>query len=235
MPELSHAAGQIISYLEMCQSWSTSLQKGMNFHLRSDRSVVLMSRRCNAPYRDRIEQEGRVLIYEGHDVARTAKAPDPKSVDQPRLTPSGKLTQNGLFERAALAAKNATIAPEIVAVYEKIHAGIWAFNGMFLLTDAWQETQTDRKVFKFRLELDVSDLNLEFSSDAELETTRIIPSAIKLEVWKRDDGKCILCGAADNLHYDHDVPYSKGGSSLTAKNIRLLCARHNLAKSDKIE
>jgi len=111
----------------------------MNFHLRSDRSVVLMSRRFNAPYRDRIEQQGRVLFYEGHDVAKTVKAPDPKSVDQPRLTPSGKRTQNGLFERTALAAKNATIAPEIVAVYEKIHAGIWAFNGMFLLTDAWLE------------------------------------------------------------------------------------------------
>jgi len=110
MPELSHAAGQII-HLEMCQSWSTSLQKGMNFHLRSDRSVLLMSRRFNAPYRDRIEEEGRVLIYEGHDVTRTDKSPDPKSVDQPRLTPSGKLTQNGLLERAALAGKSGTIAP----------------------------------------------------------------------------------------------------------------------------
>jgi len=139
------------------------------------------------------------------------------------------------LERAALAAKSGTIAPEIVAVYEKIQAGIWAFNEMFQLTDAWQETQSERRVFKFRLELDASNSNLEFSSHTELETTRIIPSAVKLEVWKRDDGKCILCGAADNLHYDHDVPYSKGGSSLTANNIRLLCARHNLAKSDKIE
>ena len=106
---------------------------------------------------------------------------------------------------------------------------------MFLVTDAWQEAQLNRKVFKFRLELDASELNLEFASDVELETTRIIPSTVKLEVWKREDGKCVLFGAADNLHYDHDVPYSKGGSSLTAKNIRLLCARHNLAKSDKIE
>jgi hypothetical protein len=94
---------------------------------------------------------------------------------------------------------------------------------MFLLTDAWQEAQLNRKVFKFRLELDASELNLEFASDVELESTRIIPSMVKLEVWKRDDGKCVLCGVADNLHYDHDVPYSKGGSSLTAKNIRLLC------------
>jgi hypothetical protein len=112
-----------------------------------------MSRRSNAPYRDRIEGECRVLIYEGHDVARTLVTPDPKSVDQSRRTPSGKLTQNGLFERAALTAKSEGAIPEIVAVHEKIHAGIWGFNGMFLLTDAWQEAQLNRKVFKFRLEL----------------------------------------------------------------------------------
>jgi len=55
----------------MCQVWSASLQKGMNLHLRPDRSVVLMSRRPNAPYRDRVEDNGRVLIYEGHDMRRS--------------------------------------------------------------------------------------------------------------------------------------------------------------------
>jgi 5-methylcytosine-specific restriction endonuclease McrA len=37
-----------------------------------------------------------------------------------------------------------------------------------------------------------------------------------------------------DLHFDHDIPFSKGGSSLTAANVRLLCAKHNLEKSDKI-
>ena len=60
-------------------------------------------------------------------------------------------------------------AEQLLLNYEKIHAGIWAFNGI------------------------------------------------------------------DDLHYDRAVPYFKGGSSLTAKNIRLLCARHSLAKSNKIE
>jgi len=41
-------------------------------------------------------------------------------------------------------------------------------------------------------------------------------------------------GSKGNLHFDHDVPFSKGGSSITAKNVRLLCAKHNLEKSDKI-
>jgi hypothetical protein len=234
MPELSHVPGEVISYIEMCQAWSTSLQKGMNFRLRPDQSVILMSRRANAPYRDRIEDNGRVLIYEGHDVSRMKTAPDPKLCDQPRLTPGGKLTQNGLFEQAVRKAKAGDAQPEIVAVYEKIHTGIWAFNGFFRLTDAWVESDGNRNVFKFRLEL-LDSIAVEQATDHDLDHTRIIPSQVKLDVWKRDRGRCVLCGAKDNLHFDHDLPFSKGGSSVTSANIRLLCARHNLSKSDKIQ
>lgn len=39
---------------------------------------------------------------------------------------------------------------------------------------------------------------------------------------------------AKSLHYDHDLPYSRGGSSITVANVRLLCAC-NLRKSAKIE
>lgn len=55
-----------------------------------------------------------------------------------------------------------------------------------------------------------------------------------LEVWRRDGGRWIICGSDKNLHYDHDIPFAKGGSSLVAENVRLLCAKHNLEKSDKI-
>ena len=57
---------------------------------------------------------------------------------------------------------------------------------------------------------------------------------VKVKVWERDRGKCVLCGAMENLHYDHELPYAKGGTSLTDKNIRILCAMCNLRKSDKI-
>lgn len=193
-----------------------------------------MSRRPNAPYKDHVEEDGRILIYEGHDVPQRRGGPNPKSMDQSRTAPRGKLTQNGLFERAALRAKEGTCAPEIVAVYEKIHAGIWAFNGMFKLSDAWVEHDGKRNVFKFQLELTDSELNVE-QAHSELGKTRVVPSAVKLEVWKRDKGKCVLCGSSENLHFDHELPYSKGGTSFTAENIRILCARHNLAKRDKIE
>lgn len=64
--------GDIISYFGMCQREGTSLQRGMNFRLRGRHSVILMSRRPNAPYADRIEEDGTVLIYEGHDVPKGA-------------------------------------------------------------------------------------------------------------------------------------------------------------------
>jgi hypothetical protein len=57
----------IIPYIEMCRREGTSLQQGMNLGLGGSHSVILMSLRRNAPYRDKIEEGGTILIYEGHD------------------------------------------------------------------------------------------------------------------------------------------------------------------------
>src|SRR5687768_14214838 len=93
--------GKIISYLEMSAEEGITLQRGMNFRLRNDLSIILMSLRRNAPYADRIEDDGKILIYEGHDISKTSSVSNPKLVDQPMAFPSGKLTQNGLFYEAA--------------------------------------------------------------------------------------------------------------------------------------
>ena len=73
-----------------------------------------------------------------------------------------------------------------------------------------------------------------YKDSESIEHTRIIPSHIIQEVWKRDKGKCVICHKENNLHYDHYLPFSKGGSSITSDNIRILCSRHNLEKSNKI-
>ncbi|HWY59063.1 MAG TPA: HNH endonuclease [Terriglobales bacterium] len=230
MPKL----GDVVSYLEMCADEGVNLQRGMNFRLRDDRSLILMSLRKGAPYADRVEDGGSVLIYEGHDVARIQGGPDPKKVDQPEFYPSGRPTQNGLFCEAVRRFKRSESPPERVKVFEKIHAGIWVYNGLFILTDAWQEESNGRKVFKFKLELVEDRLGLKVQDAPATEHDRLIPSSVKLEVWKRDKGKCVICGSKTNLHFDHDIPYSQGGSSKEAKNIQILCAKHNLAKRDRI-
>jgi len=227
--------GDIISYIEMCRAEGASLQRGMNFRLGGRESVILMSLRKGAPYADRIEDNGKTLIYEGHDVSKRKGGPAPKKADQPRALPSGKLTQNGIFFDAAMRTKRGELQPERVKVYEKIKDGIWAYDGIFELKDAWQEKSRGRRVFKFKLRL-TEDFSLanEGGAARELAHDRLIPSSVKIDVWKRDSGKCVQCGSTDNLHFDHIIPYSQGGSSLVAENIQLLCARHNLQKSDKI-
>jgi len=228
-------ANEIISYLEMCQREGVSLQRGMNFGLGGNHSVILMSLRPNAPYEDELQDNGTVLVYEGHDEPRSSRIADPKQIDQPEHTTSGRLTQNGLFWRAAQDAKAGLRSPERVRVYEKLRQGIWSYNGVFHLVDAWRKESNGRQVFKFKLVAVEGEEDLSLPVHPEAARRRIIPTQVKLEVWKRDGGKCIICGATDELHFDHIVPYSKGGTSLVANNVQLLCARHNLEKRDQIQ
>jgi len=214
----------------MCVREGAALQAGMNFGLGGNHSVILMSVRPNAPYNDRIEDEGTTLIYEGHDHPRGRSCADPKLVDQPAKYPGGSLTQNGRFDAAAQEAKRGHRAPERVRVYEKIRPGIWSYNGTFHLVDSWRENDNFRSVFKFRLEAVEGEEDLSSPIPPAPTPRRIIPTAVKLEVWKRDGGKCVKCGATSDLHFDHDLPWSKGGSSITADNVQLLCMRHNLEK-----
>jgi hypothetical protein len=98
-------SGDVISYLDMCRAEGVNLQRGMNFRLRGGLSVILMSLRPGAPYADRIEENGKILIYEGHDIPSFKNGPNPKMVDQPGRNPGGSFTQNGLFYKAALTHK----------------------------------------------------------------------------------------------------------------------------------
>jgi hypothetical protein len=229
------APGDVISYLDMCREEGVNLQRGMNYRIRGDSSVLLMSVRPGAPYADRVEEDGRVLIYEGHDQPTARGGPDPKTVDQPLTSPLGSPTENGKFYEAARRYQDGGGAAESVRVYEKVRSGIWVFNGSFRLLDAWAEQIDGRLIFKFRLETDLDATPITDTREPALDQNRVIPTSVKLQVWKRDRGRCVRCGSTDNLHFDHDIPYSLGGSSLVAENIQLLCARHNLAKRDRIE
>lgn len=226
---------QIYSYREMCDIENVqTLQRGMNFRMNPRYSVILMSRRSNAPYFDKILEDSTRIEYEGHDEPKTSYEMNPKTLNQPNKTKSGTLTQNGKFIDAVQKYKKGTSNAELVKVYEKILPGVWSLKGFFDLIDYQIKFDGKRNVYVFLLKLS-DNQSTETSNPIDLAHTRLIPSEIKKEVWKRDDGKCVICGSTKNLHFDHDLPFSKGGTSLTAKNIRLLCAKCNLAKSDKIE
>jgi hypothetical protein len=227
---------EIIPYLEMCQREGLSLQRGMNYQAGKGYSIILMSIRKNAPYRDRLENDGSTLIYEGHDINKNFGGPDPKSVDQLENTSTGFLTENGKFHKAAQEFIEGLRPCEKVKVYEKIHNGIWSYNGLFQLVDSWRENDGRRLVFKYKLVAaeETNTLGILTSAFRE-DRRRIIPTAVKVEVWNRDHGKCVMCGATNELHFDHIIPFSKGGTSLKADNVQLLCARHNLEKRDNIE
>lgn len=211
-----------------CASASACLCSGaMNFFEPPGISIVLMSRRRNAPYEDELSADGTELVYEGHDLAR-GPGVDPKSVDQPRNLPSGAPTENGKFATAC------EQGGALVRVYEKLQPGIWSDKGLFDLTSYEFKEARGRKVFKFHMKL---------TDDDESDPTRVvgepdrrlIPGWVKQEVFKRDKGACVLCLAKDNLHFDHDLPFAKGGASITPENVRVLCARHNLSKGSKIQ
>ena len=195
-----------------------------------------MSRRHDAPYADAMSSDESILLYEGHDATRRSDASDPKTVDQPRTTSNGRQTENGRFADWVDSSKKGRVEIAVFRVYEKMRPGVWTDRGLYLLKDYAYPVANGRRVFKFRLEqADFDSNDDDQAATLNSEFTRQIPSWVKQEVYKRDKGQCVICNATDQLHFDHDFPFSKGGTSILPENVQILCARHNLAKSSNIE
>ena len=60
-----------------------------------------------------------------------------------------------------------------------------------------------------------------------------ISVAIRGQVWRRDNGRCVQCGSRESLHFDHIIPVAKGGATIVS-NLQLLCQSCNLSKGAKI-
>ena len=221
----------IISYSELRNKEDgKQVTKGINYAIQKNYSIVLMSTLDNAPYNDRIFDTG-IIEYEGHNVPSN-ESPNPEMVDQSLLRPSGNPTENGKFFKEVLNFKQGLREPERVQVYRKLKRGIWVDMGFYELIDAYEKSEKKRKVFKFLLK-PIINVNQNDNQYFDILHDRKIPGEIQQEVYKRDRGKCRICGSTDNLHFDHILPFSKGGSSKVASNIQLLCARHNLKKGAK--
>jgi HNH endonuclease len=66
--------------------------------------------------------------------------------------------------------------------------------------------------------------------ELKLHPATPIPEAVKRLVFKRDGGRCLLCGSNELIQYTHVVPQSHGGSN-EPPNIHLVCAGCNRSQT----
>jgi 5-methylcytosine-specific restriction endonuclease McrA len=67
------------------------------------------------------------------------------------------------------------------------------------------------------------------------KSSRHIPKAIRVDVLRRDNYRCVFCGVSAKkveLQIDHIIPFSQGGRN-TIDNLQTLCSACNLGKSNR--
>jgi len=77
-----------------------------------------------------------------------------------------------MLEATAIKFKNGLQSQELIKVFEKIKDGIWVYNGVFELHDAWIEESESRNVFKFKLV--VTYITVDQKEKKNLKTLTII-------------------------------------------------------------
>jgi 5-methylcytosine-specific restriction endonuclease McrA len=121
--------------------------------------------------------------------------------------------------------------------------GFWAYRGTVVQVIGGNELSLeeirlkikhavlrhDKAFERMRREIEA----LENVEQADLARRERIPDSVRLFVWQRDQGKCVKCGGAEKLEFDHIIPIAKGGSN-TERNIQLLCEQCNRAKGVSI-
>jgi 5-methylcytosine-specific restriction endonuclease McrA len=55
----------------------------------------------------------------------------------------------------------------------------------------------------------------------------------RLNIYRRDDYKCLYCGSKDGLTLDHVIPKSKGGPN-SWTNLATCCMKCNVSKGDRL-
>lgn len=181
---------------------------------------LLMSKREGAPYVD-TELEGIGIIYEGEDVKGDSQT---KQKNQ-ELT-GGNI---GLFN-AAIDYLQGKRRAEPVRVFEKLSKDKWVDIGELKLVGVSRVFADGRYVYRFHLSGGEEETELIRTGEWH---SRHISSEVREKVFKRDGGQCSICGSRMNLHFDHIIPWSQGGSN-NEENIRILCSKCNLKKRDRI-
>jgi len=83
--------------------------------------------------------------------------------------------------------------------------------------------------------IDINESNTD-SSGIKHKTKREPSDRLKVQVLIRDGNKCKICGVVcdggiHKMHFDHIIPWSKGGET-TLENLQVLCSACNEAMGD---
>ena len=190
-----------------------------------------MSVQPGSPYHDQKLDNG-VIIYQGHDNAELDQRIR-KTSDQSLTWYGKKIANSEFFDAAKQYEEGKRQNPRAVKIYEKIGTTYWSDLGFYYLTKATFESDGTRKVFNFWLTPNVASESGSSFGDAT-EHNRIIPREVKQYVMFRDNGRCVSCSSAENIQFDHIIPFSQGGTSVDATNIQILCADCNKRKGNTL-
>ena len=102
----------------------------------------------------------------------------------------------------------------------------------------WKQEQYDydslKRWYDYTIELKAQRQTRQYQ--IKLERAKMSDS-LRYDILRRDNFRCQICGSSAQdgvkLHVDHIVPVSKGGKT-TPDNLRTLCDRCNMGKSDKM-
>lgn len=126
-------------------------------------------------------------------------------------------------------------AAQTIRPVELFHADgrtYWAFEGRVLWEDEdlspadvlalvrERERRTRRRLERAHAAL---------AGEAAPPRRRPIPRGVRQAVFERDGGRCVECGSAFDIQYDHVIPLALGGAD-SAENLQILCAPCNRAK-----
>jgi hypothetical protein len=150
-----------------------------------------------------------------HDVMLDSPPYDPNSAEPTRVFKGPELSHDGMW----------AYRDSLVVVKDGDHLSL----DEVLVGIKHAVLRHDKAFERMRREIEAFE-NME---PADIARREQIPQSVRLFVWQRDQGRCVRCGSAEKLEFDHIIPVAKGGSS-TERNVQLLCEQCNRAKGSSI-
>ncbi len=113
-----------------------------------------------------------------------------------------------------------------------------------LYMESYNSEETTKTIFNKEFNFELSDSDAQNVSKWFLANFRKgvsrkrIPDEIKIELYKKQKGKCVACGEdlgdLSKIHVDHIIPWKLVGDELD-NNYQDLCEKCNECKSDSID